>query len=51
VPEFGVLWRPFVTGIIPAMSQIVLASYFVIVYAWLVMPVAAETTRKLREHL
>jgi hypothetical protein len=46
VPEFSVLWRPFVTSAVPAMSQMVLAGYFVIVYAWLVTPVAAEATRR-----
>jgi hypothetical protein len=31
----------------PATNQLVLAGYFVVVYAWLVTPVAAETTRSL----
>jgi len=45
VPEFSVLWHPFVTGLRLSGDQIVIAVYLLVVYVWLAVPLVAEIVR------
>lgn len=45
VPEFSVLWHPFVAGLRLTTDQSVIAVYLLVVYVWLALPLAADIVR------
>jgi hypothetical protein len=47
VPEFSPLWRPFVEFTPPAIDRVTVGVYFLIVYAWLAVPLAVEIFKRL----